>query len=286
MNARRSPIAPTTDVRRSAEIAAAVTLPAAARRPRRAGSGGADDRDGSRDHDRVRCPRHPDGARSVRSPTPRRPRPTAVRPYDPFHDPTPPALQGAGPVAGPRPASAPRGTGASASGRMDAARVSARRTLGVAGALALAAWCAWATRVHRSRRGPRALRAGDGPAMTRSPASCCVPCSPAPLRRGGGDARCTGIVYARRDNGEGARRARRRDDTEDTVIRPRSTSPSACDRGLSDPFGGHRHPTAHGDGPSPARRALVPGRRHRPADRHASIPRTPCPGPRRRASAR
>lgn len=73
------------------------------------------------------------------------PAPRSVRSFDPFRDPTPPALTGTGPapdrvrvrVAGDRCASAWRHWRAERPGGVDDA-------IGAAGALALAAWCSWA----------------------------------------------------------------------------------------------------------------------------------------------
>ncbi|MGN8048545.1 hypothetical protein ACTJKO_02570 [Curtobacterium sp. 22159] len=72
------------------------------------------------------------------------PDPRSVRPFDPFHDPTPPALCGAGPqprrsrlrTAGDRCAEAWRW--------WRAEDLSADTATGAAGALALASWCSWA----------------------------------------------------------------------------------------------------------------------------------------------
>ncbi|MCL9664996.1 hypothetical protein L2091_07110 [Curtobacterium albidum] len=74
-----------------------------------------------------------------------RPDPRAVVPFDPFRDPTPPALGGSGPepdrsrvrLAGDRCAAAWR------TWRADGA-VGGDVAVGAAGALALGAWCAWA----------------------------------------------------------------------------------------------------------------------------------------------
>lgn len=74
-----------------------------------------------------------------------RPDPRTVVPFDPFHDPTPPALGGSGPepdrarlrLAGDRCASAWRTWRADGAPGGDVA-------VGAAGALALGAWCAWA----------------------------------------------------------------------------------------------------------------------------------------------
>lgn len=114
-----------------------------------------------------------------------RPDPGTVVPFDPFRDPTPPALGGSGPepdrarlrLAGDRCAAAWR------TWRADGA-VGADVAIGAAGALALGAWCAWA--LGSSARAEvraryaldarpddpfgwlvlRAVRAGHGPAWT------------------------------------------------------------------------------------------------------------------------
>ncbi|MDM7890377.1 hypothetical protein [Curtobacterium caseinilyticum] len=117
------------------------------------------------------------------------PDPRRVAPFDPFHDPTPPALGGSGPapdrarvrLAGDRCASAWRVWRADGAPPGDVA-------IGAAGALALGSWCAWA--VGSSARAEvrarhaidtrpddpfawlvlRSVRAGCAPAWWGSPA--------------------------------------------------------------------------------------------------------------------
>jgi hypothetical protein len=70
--------------------------------------------------------------------------PTVVRPFDPFHDPTPPALQGTGPAPD---RDRLRTAGDRCVGLWQDWRLLGcpdDDRLGVAGALALGAWCSWA----------------------------------------------------------------------------------------------------------------------------------------------